>query len=186
MAVLEYAALTDDDCTLVVTGNGMSSKGYGLALQHGSPYRDLFSQKWVPPVRAYPQYHPEEWYKPLNQLRDRHHHFHHFQVNNKLRRFANIAAARPWWIASYFPSSNVFFLIYITFICLTDAVHNISQENQCVESPASARLCIFLNSLPFLLLRAGFRKHHIFELFICLTVICIHMYFILAPCSHAD
>ncbi|XP_021323097.2 glutamate receptor ionotropic, delta-1 isoform X1 [Danio rerio] len=45
MAVLEYAALTDDDCTLVVTGNGMSSKGYGLALQHGSPYRDLFSQK---------------------------------------------------------------------------------------------------------------------------------------------
>ncbi|XP_059374950.1 glutamate receptor ionotropic, delta-1-like isoform X3 [Carassius carassius] len=45
MAVLEYAALTDDDCALVVTGNGMSSKGYGLALQHGSPYRDLFSQK---------------------------------------------------------------------------------------------------------------------------------------------
>ncbi|TRY96316.1 hypothetical protein DNTS_011819 [Danionella cerebrum] len=45
VAVLEYAALTDDDCTLVVTGNSMSSKGYGLALQHGSPYRDLFSQK---------------------------------------------------------------------------------------------------------------------------------------------
>ncbi|XP_016315873.1 glutamate receptor ionotropic, delta-1-like [Sinocyclocheilus anshuiensis] len=45
MAVLEYAALTDDDCTLVVTGNSISSKGYGLALQHGSPYRDLFSQK---------------------------------------------------------------------------------------------------------------------------------------------
>uniref|UniRef100_A0A9J8D7I8 Glutamate receptor n=2 Tax=Cyprinus carpio TaxID=7962 RepID=A0A9J8D7I8_CYPCA len=45
MAVLEYAALTDDDCALVVTGNSMSSKGYGLALQHGSPYRDLFSQK---------------------------------------------------------------------------------------------------------------------------------------------
>uniref|UniRef100_A0A8D3CZG4 Glutamate receptor n=1 Tax=Scophthalmus maximus TaxID=52904 RepID=A0A8D3CZG4_SCOMX len=32
MAVLEYAALTDDDC-------------YGIAMQHGSPYRDLFSQK---------------------------------------------------------------------------------------------------------------------------------------------
>lgn len=89
MAVLEYAALTDDDCTLVVTGNGMSSKGYGLALQHSSPYRDLFSQKWVPPVRAYPQYHPEEWYKAFNQLKDRH---HHFQVNNKLPRFPNIAA----------------------------------------------------------------------------------------------
>ncbi|XP_072546031.1 glutamate receptor ionotropic, delta-1 isoform X2 [Salminus brasiliensis] len=45
MAVVEYAALTDDECTLTVTGNSMSTKGYGLALQHGSPYRDLFSQK---------------------------------------------------------------------------------------------------------------------------------------------
>ncbi|KAK1794369.1 hypothetical protein P4O66_011248 [Electrophorus voltai] len=45
MAVVEYAALTDDDCTVTVSGGGVSSKGYGLALQHGSPYRDLFSQK---------------------------------------------------------------------------------------------------------------------------------------------
>lgn len=45
MAVVEYAALTDDDCTVTVSGNSMSSKGYGIALQHGSPYRDLFSQK---------------------------------------------------------------------------------------------------------------------------------------------
>uniref|UniRef100_A0A3Q2QH07 Glutamate receptor n=1 Tax=Fundulus heteroclitus TaxID=8078 RepID=A0A3Q2QH07_FUNHE len=45
MAVLEYAALTDDDCTVTVSGNSMSSKGYGIAMQHGSPYRDLFSQK---------------------------------------------------------------------------------------------------------------------------------------------
>ncbi|KAM8889274.1 glutamate receptor ionotropic, delta-1-like isoform 2-T2 [Synchiropus picturatus] len=45
VAVLEYAALTDDDCTVTVSSNGMSSKGYGIALQHGSPYRDLFSQK---------------------------------------------------------------------------------------------------------------------------------------------
>ncbi|KAL6102055.1 grid1 [Pungitius sinensis] len=45
MAVLEYAALTDDDCTLTVAGNSMSTRGYGMALQHGSPYRDLFSQK---------------------------------------------------------------------------------------------------------------------------------------------
>ncbi|XP_029985519.1 glutamate receptor ionotropic, delta-1-like isoform X1 [Sphaeramia orbicularis] len=45
MAVLEYAALTDDDCTITVSGNTMSSKGYGIAMQHGSPYRDLFSQK---------------------------------------------------------------------------------------------------------------------------------------------
>lgn len=50
MAVLEYAALTDDDCTITVSGNGMSSKGYGIAMQHGSPYRDLFSQKYVTPA----------------------------------------------------------------------------------------------------------------------------------------
>uniref|UniRef100_A0A3P8UY46 Glutamate receptor n=1 Tax=Cynoglossus semilaevis TaxID=244447 RepID=A0A3P8UY46_CYNSE len=45
MAVVEYAALTDDDCTLTVAGNSLSTRGYGMALQHGSPYRDLFSQK---------------------------------------------------------------------------------------------------------------------------------------------
>ncbi|AWP18189.1 putative glutamate receptor ionotropic delta-1-like, partial [Scophthalmus maximus] len=45
MAVLEYAALTDDDCTITVSGSSVSSKGYGIAMQHGSPYRDLFSQK---------------------------------------------------------------------------------------------------------------------------------------------
>lgn len=46
MAVVEYAALTDDDCTLTVAGNSMSTRGYSMALQHGSPYRDLFSQKY--------------------------------------------------------------------------------------------------------------------------------------------
>lgn len=51
MAVVEYAALTDDDCTLTVAGNSMSTRGYGVALQHGSPYRDLFSQKYVPRPR---------------------------------------------------------------------------------------------------------------------------------------
>lgn len=45
MAVVEYAALTDDDCTLTVAGGSPSTRGYGVALQHGSPYRDLFSQK---------------------------------------------------------------------------------------------------------------------------------------------
>ncbi|XP_072439689.1 glutamate receptor ionotropic, delta-1-like isoform X2 [Chiloscyllium punctatum] len=45
MAVVEYTALTDDDCSLTVVGNSISSKGYGIALQHGSPYRDLFSQR---------------------------------------------------------------------------------------------------------------------------------------------
>lgn len=47
LAVVEYAALTDDDCTLTVAGNSLSTRGYGVALQHGSPYRDLFSQKYV-------------------------------------------------------------------------------------------------------------------------------------------
>ncbi|XP_049455628.1 glutamate receptor ionotropic, delta-1-like [Epinephelus fuscoguttatus] len=45
MAVVEYAALTDDDCTLTVAGNSMSTRGNGMALQHSGPYRDLFSQK---------------------------------------------------------------------------------------------------------------------------------------------
>ncbi|KAM6956861.1 LOW QUALITY PROTEIN: glutamate receptor ionotropic, delta-1-like [Aplochiton taeniatus] len=45
LSVVEYVALTDDDCTLMVAGSSMSSRGYGMALQHGSPYRDLFSQK---------------------------------------------------------------------------------------------------------------------------------------------
>lgn len=52
VAVVEYAALTDDDCSVTVTGNSVSSKGYGIALQHGSPYRDLFSQRWAPSARA--------------------------------------------------------------------------------------------------------------------------------------
>uniref|UniRef100_G1NVJ4 Glutamate receptor n=1 Tax=Myotis lucifugus TaxID=59463 RepID=G1NVJ4_MYOLU len=45
LAVVEYAALTDDDCAVTVVSNSVSSKGYGIALQHGSPYRDLFSQR---------------------------------------------------------------------------------------------------------------------------------------------
>lgn len=45
VAVVEYAALTDDDCSVTVIANSVSSKGYGIALQHGSPYRDLFSQR---------------------------------------------------------------------------------------------------------------------------------------------
>lgn len=45
VTVVEYAALTDDDCSVTVIGNSISSKGYGIALQHGSPYRDIFSQR---------------------------------------------------------------------------------------------------------------------------------------------
>ncbi|XP_063814885.1 glutamate receptor ionotropic, delta-1 isoform X1 [Pseudophryne corroboree] len=45
VTVVEYAALTDDECSVTVIGNSISSKGYGIALQHGSPYRDIFSQR---------------------------------------------------------------------------------------------------------------------------------------------
>ncbi|XP_063289648.1 glutamate receptor ionotropic, delta-1 isoform X2 [Pelobates fuscus] len=45
VTVVEYAALTDDECSVTVIGNAISSKGYGIALQHGSPYRDIFSQR---------------------------------------------------------------------------------------------------------------------------------------------
>ncbi|XP_053306595.1 glutamate receptor ionotropic, delta-1 isoform X2 [Spea bombifrons] len=45
VTVVEYAALTDDECSVTVIGNSISSKGYGMALQHGSPYRDIFSQR---------------------------------------------------------------------------------------------------------------------------------------------
>ncbi|XP_078731503.1 glutamate receptor ionotropic, delta-1-like isoform X2 [Lampetra fluviatilis] len=43
-AVLEFAALSDGDCSLSVRNVGYD-KGYGIALQHGSPYRDAFSQR---------------------------------------------------------------------------------------------------------------------------------------------
>uniref|UniRef100_A0A672NB84 Glutamate receptor n=1 Tax=Sinocyclocheilus grahami TaxID=75366 RepID=A0A672NB84_SINGR len=62
MAVLEYAALTDDDCTLVVTGNSMSSKGYGLALQHGMPVHFSFLAysfflAFFHPTNQFPPFH---------------------------------------------------------------------------------------------------------------------------------
>ncbi|XP_032805400.1 glutamate receptor ionotropic, delta-2-like isoform X4 [Petromyzon marinus] len=44
-AVLEYAALNDPECSIVTFPSTMYTKGYGMALQHGSPYRDVFSQR---------------------------------------------------------------------------------------------------------------------------------------------
>ncbi|MCI4382272.1 hypothetical protein PGIGA_G00013010 [Pangasianodon gigas] len=43
IAVLEYAALTDDECSLTATSDPQHTKGYGIALQHGSPHRDILS-----------------------------------------------------------------------------------------------------------------------------------------------
>ncbi|KAK3538010.1 hypothetical protein QTP70_027330 [Hemibagrus guttatus] len=53
MAVLEYAALTDDECSLTATSDPQHTKGYGIALQHGSPHRDILSHTSVPPVSLY-------------------------------------------------------------------------------------------------------------------------------------
>ncbi|XP_072898558.1 glutamate receptor ionotropic, delta-2 isoform X1 [Hemitrygon akajei] len=45
VAVLEYIALNSPDCSLFTVGNALADRGYGIALQHGSPYRDIFSQR---------------------------------------------------------------------------------------------------------------------------------------------
>lgn len=44
-AVLEYVAINDPDCSFYTIGNTVADRGYGIALQHGSPYRDIFSQR---------------------------------------------------------------------------------------------------------------------------------------------
>ncbi|KAL0186887.1 hypothetical protein M9458_018557, partial [Cirrhinus mrigala] len=43
-AVLEYVAINDEDCSLYTVSNNVADRGYGIAMQHGSPYRDIFSQ----------------------------------------------------------------------------------------------------------------------------------------------
>ncbi|MGH0127393.1 UNVERIFIED_CONTAM: hypothetical protein FKN15_011130 [Acipenser sinensis] len=43
-AVLEYVAINDADCSFYTVWNAVVDRGYGIALQHGSPYRDIFSQ----------------------------------------------------------------------------------------------------------------------------------------------
>uniref|UniRef100_A0A8C5LYS9 Glutamate receptor n=1 Tax=Leptobrachium leishanense TaxID=445787 RepID=A0A8C5LYS9_9ANUR len=44
-AVLEYVAINDQDCSFYTITNTVADRGYGIALQHGSPYRDIFSQR---------------------------------------------------------------------------------------------------------------------------------------------
>uniref|UniRef100_A0A6Q2WWK3 Glutamate receptor n=1 Tax=Esox lucius TaxID=8010 RepID=A0A6Q2WWK3_ESOLU len=44
-AVLEYVAINDEDCSFYTVGNNAPDRGYGIAMQHGSPYRDIFSQR---------------------------------------------------------------------------------------------------------------------------------------------
>nr|XP_055024081.1 glutamate receptor ionotropic, delta-2 isoform X3 [Misgurnus anguillicaudatus] len=44
-AVLEYVAINDEDCSLYTVSNSVADRGYGIAMQHGSPYRDIFSQR---------------------------------------------------------------------------------------------------------------------------------------------
>ncbi|XP_061527851.1 glutamate receptor ionotropic, delta-2 isoform X1 [Phycodurus eques] len=44
-AVLEYVANNDEDCSFYTVGSNAPDRGYGIAMQHGSPYRDIFSQR---------------------------------------------------------------------------------------------------------------------------------------------
>ncbi|XP_078267646.1 glutamate receptor ionotropic, delta-2-like isoform X1 [Rhinoraja longicauda] len=44
VAALEYVAENEPDCAFVTTKNSKVDRGYGIALQDGSPYRDMFSQ----------------------------------------------------------------------------------------------------------------------------------------------
>ncbi|KAF1389257.1 hypothetical protein PFLUV_G00071570 [Perca fluviatilis] len=44
-AVLEYVANNDEDCSFYTVSSTAPDRGYGIAMQHGSPYRDIFSQR---------------------------------------------------------------------------------------------------------------------------------------------
>ncbi|XP_034090749.1 LOW QUALITY PROTEIN: glutamate receptor ionotropic, delta-2 [Gymnodraco acuticeps] len=44
-AVLEYVANNDEDCSFYAVSSNAPDRGYGIAMQHGSPYRDIFSQR---------------------------------------------------------------------------------------------------------------------------------------------
>lgn len=44
-AVLEYVANNDEDCSFYTVNSNAPDRGYGIAMQHGSPYRDIFSQR---------------------------------------------------------------------------------------------------------------------------------------------
>uniref|UniRef100_A0A4W3GFG5 Glutamate receptor n=1 Tax=Callorhinchus milii TaxID=7868 RepID=A0A4W3GFG5_CALMI len=45
VAVLEYVAENEPDCAFVTARNSKVDRGYGIALQDGSPYRDIFSHR---------------------------------------------------------------------------------------------------------------------------------------------
>ncbi|XP_056139529.1 glutamate receptor ionotropic, delta-2 [Lampris incognitus] len=44
-AVLEYVAINEEDCSFYTVSSNAPDRGYGIAMQHGSPYRDIFSQR---------------------------------------------------------------------------------------------------------------------------------------------
>ncbi|XP_043559653.1 glutamate receptor ionotropic, delta-2-like isoform X3 [Chiloscyllium plagiosum] len=45
VAALEYIVENEPDCSLVTARNSKVDRGYGIALQDGSPYRDIFSHR---------------------------------------------------------------------------------------------------------------------------------------------
>ncbi|KAM9858424.1 glutamate receptor ionotropic, delta-2 [Aulostomus maculatus] len=44
-AVLEYFANKEEDCSFYTVSSNAPDRGYGIAMQDGSPYRDIFSQR---------------------------------------------------------------------------------------------------------------------------------------------
>nr|5L2E_A Chain A, Glutamate receptor ionotropic, delta-2,Glutamate receptor ionotropic, delta-2 [Rattus norvegicus]5L2E_B Chain B, Glutamate receptor ionotropic, delta-2,Glutamate receptor ionotropic, delta-2 [Rattus norvegicus]5L2E_C Chain C, Glutamate receptor ionotropic, delta-2,Glutamate receptor ionotropic, delta-2 [Rattus norvegicus] len=76
-AVLEYVAINDPDCSFYTVGNTVADRGYGIALQHGSPYRDVFSQRILELQQSGDMDILKHKWWPKNGQCDLHHHHHH-------------------------------------------------------------------------------------------------------------
>ncbi|XP_076859710.1 glutamate receptor ionotropic, delta-2 isoform X1 [Brachyhypopomus gauderio] len=78
-AVLEYVAVNDEDCAFYTVSSSSPDRGYGIAMQHGSPYRDIFSQRILElqqngdmdilRLKWWPQDSPCDLYSPLGTRR---------------------------------------------------------------------------------------------------------------------
>ncbi|XP_026855587.2 glutamate receptor ionotropic, delta-2 [Electrophorus electricus] len=78
-AVLEYVAVNDEDCSFYTVSSGSPDRGYGIAMQHGSPYRDIFSQRILElqqngdmdilRLKWWPQDSPCDFYSPAGTRR---------------------------------------------------------------------------------------------------------------------
>lgn len=83
-------------------------------------------------------------------------------------------SAWQWWIVSPFLSSSVLSLIYITFISLADAVLPENRWIVLIHQLLLFVAFIFIPTHPFFSPLA--LKHLTLQPFICLTIICIHIF----------